>query len=1241
MTTTTMNPDARMREDTHSPLPTVPSRYVGAAALHAAILAAAELAPAEDPAYAYETASRYRAGPGRASDAWDGTGFESWQSRAHFPESQPSRAEFDGPEPRDIHAECNAYADARDAWEARRDAWETWRESIEDWHGPLLRNPSADRIEFHYADAHGTRGRITVRNLRTDILRLAERVHARRDAFEGKTKRAARPGIRKGSAPHVAARAAMREADYSAALTLADSAGPVFFGRPGKPDAGALGFRVFMQCQTADACGESFTIGRDVRGGRFRISHTASGRAHGPRTGPDGFASAPLALAWLEQWAAEDGNADRLAAIVGTFEPWDQSAARAAFEIAAAASANGADTPADTDPSGPDSGPPRGDPGAAAPMAPAEPAEALTADPAEAAHAAHRRALGAVSRAALAPDVRIRCGDCGATLTHAGEHADGCGHSAPLRPAVSAPARLCLPAQCALERIAADASLRTRPILDSLADAYARAQGCTLEPWERTALHAAAARYLPDAPEAAPSGAVGGVAAEGPPSGAVGRTIAPEDCPDAGQDADPLATHSQAAEPAAPPATHSQTIPGATGPTEAHRLMAKARSALTDRRAVVAFELAAEADAETVRVRLRAVESAILACVPSRFSAGGGDIEAACAHRSAPANLKRERRMLRDALRASNPPATHSRPHGCMHRADGVTETIGPDEWERRAARATITGDGRAFVDPAYAFPGTGDGSPRTCTAEWTDAAGTGPLTISRARAAYLLRAARSRGRFNLPAVREGLHVFRIGAALIVRTAHKGDPTPHRAERERTRLTAAAWRIARRAAADGPRPLSEALRAQAAELRYRADNMRKPAGYRAPGPLTAEAAERRRRHERHAADYCAAADALERGSAGAEWSELQAAATARRAQAAFLAGRFESIPLAHPTDPERYALAGPDASGATPARLTWFDADGPVNHSGFACTADAIAEALGMGYRAQEAAAMPHPLATHSQTAPAADPPATHSDAEPCTGSAGEWAERRFTAEGERAAPDASNPYRPGSAAATWWERGHERAGRLSQDPEISSADPDPRSAEARAAVDADALREAANALHCGRVYPVAIFEDGRIRRELRISRIEHSGERVTLTCKRGHKSETLTVSACSALHAIQRGERAPAVRRPADAPGRVAERIARRRLALQNECGERGAGIEWAYSPSTGAVGMRGDASEAFRIPNVRYPMFGRAELVADWVSVGISGPPATHSRRADPRLRIPPRFERSAIARAFGGGL
>jgi hypothetical protein len=44
----------------------------------------------------------------------------------------------------------------------------------------------------------------------------------------------------------------------------------------------------------------------------------------------------------------------------------------------------------------------------------------------------------------------------------------------------------------------------------------------------------------------------------------------------------------------------------------------------------------------------------------------------------------------------------------------------------------------------------------------------------------------------------------------------------------------------------------------------------------------------------------------------------------------------------------------------------------------------------------------------------------------------------------------------------------------------------------------------------------------------------------------------------------------------------------------------------EFSYSPSTGAVGIRWEDSQIFRVFNVNYPMYRQSESVTDWVSVG-----------------------------------
>ena len=75
----------------------------------------------------------------------------------------------------------------------------------------------------------------------------------------------------------------------------------------------------------------------------------------------------------------------------------------------------------------------------------------------------------------------------------------------------------------------------------------------------------------------------------------------------------------------------------------------------------------------------------------------------------------------------------------------------------------------------------------------------------------------------------------------------------------------------------------------------------------------------------------------------------------------------------------------------------------------------------------------------------------------------------------------------------------------------------------------------------------------------------------------------------------------------------RQARNEARARLRGQNGLNGVGEGIEFAYSPSTFAVGMRWQFEEGgsgFRVFNIYYPMHGRNDEVMDWVSVGMSTP-------------------------------
>lgn len=194
------------------------TRYTSAAALCAAIRAAAESAPEFRPEFG-DTRGRYVAGPG-----------------AYMPGNN-------------------------------------WAE----WQGPLLPIPEPVRIGFAYADANGTRGRITLEYLRPRLLALADKIHANRGAFDGRVKRGrcpTSPSVAKGSAPHVAARALWESGEHADALTLAQNHGAVYFGNPGK-GAAAGGFP-YMSAEHAEFAGHGFVIARAIRTGRFRILHALS-----------------------------------------------------------------------------------------------------------------------------------------------------------------------------------------------------------------------------------------------------------------------------------------------------------------------------------------------------------------------------------------------------------------------------------------------------------------------------------------------------------------------------------------------------------------------------------------------------------------------------------------------------------------------------------------------------------------------------------------------------------------------------------------------------------------------------------------------------------------------------------------------------------------------------------------------------------------------------------------------------
>ncbi len=86
----------------------------------------------------------------------------------------------------------------------------------------------------------------------------------------------------------------------------------------------------------------------------------------------------------------------------------------------------------------------------------------------------------------------------------------------------------------------------------------------------------------------------------------------------------------------------------------------------------------------------------------------------------------------------------------------------------------------------------------------------------------------------------------------------------------------------------------------------------------------------------------------------------------------------------------------------------------------------------------------------------------------------------------------------------------------------------------------------------------------------------------------------------------------------PIQFTAKQAKREALSTLRQQDRLNPPGNGCEHAYSPSTGAVGMRNEGDTRglddqlvpFRVFNVTYPMYRRSDEVTDWVSVGWSEP-------------------------------
>lgn len=71
--------------------------------------------------------------------------------------------------------------------------------------------------------------------------------------------------------------------------------------------------------------------------------------------------------------------------------------------------------------------------------------------------------------------------------------------------------------------------------------------------------------------------------------------------------------------------------------------------------------------------------------------------------------------------------------------------------------------------------------------------------------------------------------------------------------------------------------------------------------------------------------------------------------------------------------------------------------------------------------------------------------------------------------------------------------------------------------------------------------------------------------------------------------------------------PARTARQEARKRQMDQDGLNAYET-MEFAYSPTTGAVGLRHSPDKPFCVFNVHYPLYRKDDGVRDWVSIGCS---------------------------------
>jgi hypothetical protein len=444
------------------------------------------------------------------------------------------------------------------------------RELRREWEGPLAPTlaPRDDvRVSFFYSIA-GVRGRMTVENLRRALTAFGDRIERAAQCFDGKTRKPrALPGIAKGSAPHVTARALWKERDYSGALQVAESCGAAaYFGA--RTAHGAAPF-IYMRPETIERVGVAFIVGRRVDSGRFRVCHAASGCVADTfkTCGSDkGFASGAAALAWFDAWLIDDSNRETLRAALPKTAPLSQSDERSRCEAAAAPAEPGElSEPAEPADTGADDAPETSGPEAAA-ETDSRPVGASTgaecADGSGAPVDAPSGPVGRAEAAAAGPLALLRYHVSGAIARGEADAIVGI----PSEAAADAPEAAALAAACLARFGVADpAACRHLPAfaeLSATADAAAAERDDWTEARRMLAIIGPRLTFAEDwRAEAKHQRARCG---NGMPAERIGAYLALATLLDSGADTAPPNPLLRIPEPAGPPATHSQAAPLAT-----------------------------------------------------------------------------------------------------------------------------------------------------------------------------------------------------------------------------------------------------------------------------------------------------------------------------------------------------------------------------------------------------------------------------------------------------------------------------------------------------------------------------------------------------------------------------------------------------------------------------------------------------------------------------------------------------